>query len=97
MAFEGRIRRLAASVPRPDPEAENFRRQGAILNELERLLSPERQPGEPYDTDPLVEAAVPGGLAKYGLSQEEIDEVGPDYVEMFKDIFRELAEERKET
>jgi hypothetical protein len=92
MKLDGWLRRLSASVPRPDPEAEereeNFRRGSAILNELERHLWPRE-----HDDDHLIEISVLNGLANYGLSAEEIDEVAPDFVEQFKDMFRELDAE----
>ncbi len=93
MAHDGRLRKLEASIPRPDPEAEareeNFLRGCAILAELECHVPL----GERGDADHLLETAVSQGLAKYGLSQEEIDEVGPDYVAQFKDMLREIGAE----
>jgi hypothetical protein len=91
--LNGRLRRIEARVPRPDPAAEareeNFRRCVAILEELERYVPLKDRP----DLERLIGECVPRGLSAYGLSDEEVDEETPAYVEDFKAIFRDLGAE----
>ena len=78
----------------PDPEAgargEDFRRSVAILDEFQRHAPLHAPLKDCPDLDGLIGECVPRGLSAYGLSDEEVAEEAPAYVEYFKAIFRDL-------
>jgi hypothetical protein len=77
----------------PDPEAEERKRESArqfaILEEIEALIHEWNLPGPlkdfPGEWDRVVEAAVPRGLLNHGLSGAEVEEMVPEYIEMFSE------------
>ncbi len=80
----GRLAKLEARLPDPALEEREleFRRQAAILNEIEANLVGE------WDSafiDGLIEKSVPRALLDHGISGEEVAELTPAYIAMFSE------------